>query len=184
MLLVLLTAVILPFVVCDPDSSKVCLPDKIQFNTYSIETDVNAVVAIDYTRKLLGTRSTNNSVVDDLATGKSYVTDASGSCQQYLLPLDKLYPQCLPAGASFGGDIYIGFGPNRVPAEAWESPYNGGILRMAFSNQPGQPRYPILAKFIDGKGDRFTTFYFNPNETISAANIFDIPDPCPPATFG
>lgn len=58
----------------------------------------------------------------------------------------------MAATAQLENTIYIGFGPERVPAEAWFlSSYNGGTLKLAFSKQPNQPSYPVLSKFVDSK---------------------------------
>ncbi|XP_059142627.1 uncharacterized protein LOC131930233 [Physella acuta] len=184
MLASVLALAFLPLVLSQADPTKVCMPDTIEFITVDLVTDQIAVVSIDFTKKLLSSVSPNRTVVDDIANSKSYVIDATGNCQSYDAPLSALYPQCLPATAQLEDNIYIGFGPERLQAEAWFiNPYSGGTLRLAFSKQPNQPSYPVLSKFVDSNGDVFTTFYVNPNTTISNPDSFKIPDPCPPSVI-
>ncbi|CAL1544630.1 unnamed protein product [Lymnaea stagnalis] len=175
---------LLPLVWGAPDPTKVCAPDVFQFFSYNIETDGTAEVAIDFKQKLLTSASPNLTVVQDFDKLKSYTVDATGNCQSANLLPEQIYPQCLPATATYIGEIYIGFGPNRVPAEAWQTPYNGGIVRVAFSKQPGEPSYAILSKYTDAQGVSVTTFSSNPSQNITLPNAFKIPDPCPPATVG
>ncbi|CAL1544629.1 unnamed protein product [Lymnaea stagnalis] len=176
--------VLLPLVWGAPDPTKVCAPDVFQFFSYNIETDGSAQIAIDFKQKLLTSASPNQTVVQDFVKLKSYTFDASGNCQSANILPEQFYPQCLPARSTYIGEVFIGFGPNRVPAEAWETPYFGGTLRAAVSHQPGEPRYAVLVKFVNAQGIPFTNFCSNPTLNITVPNAFKIPDPCPPATIG
>lgn len=64
-----------------------------------------------------------------------------------------MHPQVLSvsANAVWVGEANWGFGPNLLPEDGWEVPYNGGKIRILVTKQPGQPRYIMLSKFIECK---------------------------------
>ncbi|CAL1544625.1 unnamed protein product [Lymnaea stagnalis] len=183
MLAFLAITVLLPFLAsCAKDPTTVCLPDKLQFATFNLNTDVAGVGVIDFTKKIMAMSNPNSTIVQDLAARKIYFKDGKGNCRSIPMPADDVLPQCLPANAVYLGDAAWGFGPNALTEEAWEIPFNGGIMRLLLTNQPGQPRYVMLSKTIDAQGHAETSIYLNPTETITQTNLLTIPDPCPPPT--
>ncbi|CAL1544631.1 unnamed protein product [Lymnaea stagnalis] len=182
MFLVTIAIALLPFVVCETDPTKVCLPDTIQFNVLNLATEEIGVWAIDFNKQLYGQIFPNQSFVHDLKAAKAYNTDASGNCRSSILPPEGVHPQCFRSVSKRMGEGYIGLGPNRIPFEAWEFPYSRGVAKLTYTNQPDEPRGPAVVKFIDEKGVITYTFFFNPSLNITSPTIFNIPDPCPPET--
>ncbi|CAL1526436.1 unnamed protein product [Lymnaea stagnalis] len=182
--LVVLISLWVTAVVSVPDPTKICMPDTIQFNSINVTSEIFSIVAFDFPRKLFGSITGNTSVVEDLSTLKQYATDATGKCVSSPLGPTQIFrigQQCLPASAVFLGDIYIGFGTNRIHAVGFELSLGGTTIRYALSDQENQPSYPILVGYRTDKTFT-TTFQSEPSLVITQTDIFTIPDPCPPAS--
>uniref|UniRef100_A0A2C9M1D3 Uncharacterized protein n=1 Tax=Biomphalaria glabrata TaxID=6526 RepID=A0A2C9M1D3_BIOGL len=167
----------------EKDPTKVCFPDTLQFVTFNLNTDEAGVEAVDFRKNMLGKITPTKTYVQDFNARKTYIVSTDGSCQTFDIPDDGIYPQCLPANAVWVGEANWGFGPNLLPEDGWEVPYNGGKIRILVTKQPGQPRYIMLSKFIECNGNYTVTMYLNPSVTITQANIFDIPKTCTPSTI-
>nr|KAI8747332.1 hypothetical protein BgiMline_019050 [Biomphalaria glabrata] len=169
-----------PLVFAVTDPTTICLPDQVSFYSYDIQTDVISFVTLDYKQKLMAAVTGNTSVVNDLANGKSYATDATGSCQSSdLVPRDP-YPQCLPANAVPIGNIYIGFGSNTLNATGWTFPYNNGVVKIGFTNDPNAPNVPIISRFVDEKGVLYSSFTADAVANLTQPERLKVPSPCPP----
>ncbi|CAL1544628.1 unnamed protein product [Lymnaea stagnalis] len=179
-----LALALLPLVWGAADPTKVCLPDVFQVLEYNIETGERVQIAVDFKQNLLTSVSPNVTIVDDYEKLRTYTIDATGNCQYVSLSPEEVYPQCLPATSTYVGELFIGSGPSRVPAEAWDIPFKGVTMRVAYSNQPGEPRYPFMARLVDDQGLAHSSLYFDQSQNITVPNPFKIPDPCPPATVG
>ncbi|CAL1544627.1 unnamed protein product [Lymnaea stagnalis] len=176
---IILLGALLPFVLGQQmDPAKVCLPDTVQFISFNLDKDEGGVGAIDFKRQLLGSVTPTRTIVQDLAAKKAYVTEPDGSCQASDIADDAVLTQCLPARAVYVAEASWGFGPNALTEDGWQLPFNGGTLKLLITKQPDQPRYIMLSRFEDCKGEASSSFYINPTLNITQPGILDIPTNC------
>ncbi|CAL1544626.1 unnamed protein product [Lymnaea stagnalis] len=168
-----------------PDPTKVCSPDQTQMSSFNIQTSVTMEIINDFKQKMRLTTSPTGSRIEDMDKLKHYIFDSNGNCRSDSLPPSAFSPQCLPDNSVYIGETFVGFGPNRLPVEIWETPASdGGTVKMFLGNQPGQPSEAILDSFIRDGVAIFSNFYFNQSVTITSPDPFKIPDPCPPTSHG
>ncbi|XP_059176664.1 uncharacterized protein LOC131956255 [Physella acuta] len=176
----ILLAVLLPLVMSASDPTKVCMPDKLEFDSFNLDTEEGAHISVDFTQNMMVLAYPNRTEVEDFDDLKIYTIYNTGKCEFINLPSDAVFPQCLPANAVFLGEASFGFGPHHLDDEAWLIPFAGGTLQLIYSKQFNQPQYVFVSKYTDASGKHESTVYPNPTLGISKPEVFQIPGNCSP----
>ncbi|XP_059147563.1 uncharacterized protein LOC131935207 [Physella acuta] len=186
MQLCLFVALVLPFVLAQPDPTTVCLPNQLQSDLYDFDKTDFGTVAADFTKNMTSLRfvKTNIRVVYDLLAGKGYLVSGTGECTSFDLQASQVITQCLPASATplTTNDTVIGFGATSLKLVSYDVQFDDKTkVRAAFTDST--PAFPVLRQVI-GTSTNITgdVLFFTNSKTTVDNDLFIVPTVCTPLT--